>query len=142
MHRPAAETLGPLTLTKRVHGPWLAVRHATTAEVASLVLVGDERCPDMWRRIDTDQPVEAGKVADAHLMPLTEFGVAASIYPHSRVLSVYRIGMSRARRFGHPAGGYWAWEGEGIQRVKFPRGMVEALKLAVKDCNTLGRVPS
>jgi len=136
----AAPHLAPLTLTNRVRGPWLAIPHDAEAGVASIVLAGDERCPDMWRRVDAGQPVAAGKINGAHLMPLSTFGIACSIYPHSRVLSVYRIGMSRARRFGHPAGGYWAREGAGIQRIKFPRTIVEQLKAAVKDCNTLGVV--
>lgn len=140
--KPAAETLGPLTLKHRVDGPWLAVRAATPAEAASIVLVGDERCPDIWRRIDADQPVLTGDIRDGHLTPLRDFGVACTLYPHSRVLSVYRVTLSRARRFGHPAGGIVCWEGERVQRLKFPRTIVEQLKAAVKDCNTLGRVPS
>lgn len=137
--RSAAEAL---TLTRRIDGPWLAVRWNTEAEAASIVLVGDQRCPDMWRRVDAEQPVEAGKVADVNLTPLSEFGVFCTLYPHSRVMSVTRASISRARRYSHPAGGFWTWEGPRVQRVKIARTMVEVLKLAVKDCNTLGRVRS
>lgn len=140
--KSAAESLGPLTLTRRFDGPWLAVRDATPAEAASIVLAGDERCPDIWRRIDAEQEVLTGSVRDGHLTPLRDFGVACTIYPHSRVLSIYRVTLSRARRFGHPAGGIVCWEGERVQRVKFPRTLVEQLKAAVKDCNTLGTVRS
>lgn len=140
--KPAAETIGPLTLTRRIDGPFLAVRANTVAEAASIVLAGDDRCPDMWRLVDAEQPVAAGKVCDARLTPLSEFGVFCQLYPHSRVLSVVRASLSRVRRYEHPAGGFWTWDGPRVQRVKVPRSMIEPLKAAVRDCNTLGRVQS
>lgn len=140
--KSAAESLGPLTLTRRVDGPWLAVRAATPAEAASIVLAGDERCPDIWRRVDAEQPVLTGNIAGAHLMPLADFGVFCQLYPHSRELSVVRASLSRARRYDHPAGGIVCWEGERVQRIKILRTLVDQLKAAVKDCNTLGTVRS
>lgn len=139
---PAIETLGPLTLTRRFDGPWLAIPADAQAEIGAIVLAGDPRCPGMWRRLDADQPVLIGKIADAHLTPLSDFGICCTLYPHSRVLSAWVSGISRAKRYGHPAGGHWPWDGPRCARIKIARNVVELVKLAVKDCNIVGRVRS
>jgi hypothetical protein len=132
----------PLTLTRRFDGPWLAIRRVSVAEIHSIVLAGDPRAPDIWRRIDADQPVETGRVAEAQLTPLADFGVFCSLYPHSRVLSVYRATISRAHRPGLPSGhgAHWPWEGKRCDRIKIERSMWDLVAAAAKDCNTIGRV--
>ena len=139
---PAIETLGPLTLTQRYDGPWLAIPGGAPASVASLVIAGDPHTPGLWRRLDADQPPAHGSVAKAHLTPLADFGVFCTLYKHSRVLSVWVGGLSRARRLGHGAGEHWPWEGKRCDRIKIERNVVELLTLAVKDCNAMGRVPA
>jgi hypothetical protein len=139
---PAIETLGPLTLTRRRDGPWLAIRHGDTAEITSLVIAGDPRAPKLWRRIDADQPVETGNIETARLTPLSDFAVLCSLYPHSRVLSVWMGGISRAKRFGHTAGGHWPWEGARCDRIKVPRNLWDLVAAAAKDCNTIGPAPA
>lgn len=131
-----------LTLSRRCDGPWLAIPASARAEAASIVLVGDPRAPKMWRRLDADQPFAHGDVADARLTPLSDFGVFCTLYSHSRVLSVWVGGISRARRFGHPAGGHWEWEGKRCDRIRVERNVVELLREAVADCNALGQVRS
>lgn len=137
---PAIDTLGPLTLSRRLDGPWLAIPADARAEIGAIVLAGDPRAPKLWRRLDADRPTSHGEIAGARLTPLSDFGVFCTLYPHSRVLSVWVDGISRARRFGPNAGEHWPWEGKRCDRIRIARGAVELLKAAVADCNALGRV--
>lgn len=138
---PAIDTLGPapLALTRRVLGPWLAIRAGTPAEVTSIVLVADPRAPQMWRRVDVGSPIEVGRVGDVGLIPLADFGICCTLYSASRILSAWRAGLSRARS---PDGSHWEWEGARVDRIKIERShaTIDALRDAVRDCNTLGRV--
>lgn len=129
----------PLPLTRRVTGPWLAIRAGTPAEAASIVLACDPAASATYRRVDVGAPIMVGRIADATLIPLSDFGVSCTLYSASRVLSVWRSGLSRARRSdGTP----WAWEGARIERIKIDRApaTIELLRDAVRDCNTLGRL--
>jgi hypothetical protein len=136
--RPAVETLGPLTLTgrDRFDGPWLGIRHGRSAEASEVVLVGDPRSPRHWRRIDASQPVQIGTLDQCAVTPLALFGISCTMYSHSRVLSVWKTGeRTRARQYGHPAGGIWEWAGPRVDRIKIERGMLDLVTIAAKNCN-------
>lgn len=136
--RPAADTLGPLTLTARdeFDGPWLGIRYGQTAEASGVVLVGDPRAPRHWRRIDASQPVQIGTLDQCGVMPLSCFGISRTIYSHSRILSVWKTGQpSRARQFSNPAGGPWEWAGLRCDRIKLERGLLDLVKIAARNCN-------
>lgn len=141
MNASSAAATPPLTLTRRVDGPWLAIPDDLPAEADSIVLVDDPRSVGFWKRIAAHAPAEAGKLGDRRLIPLAHFGVAATFYRHTRVVSVYRIGISRARNwFNEPR----AWTGARVDRLKLvaTAATLDAIAAAVIDTNTLGRVRS
>lgn len=140
--RPAAETLGPLTLAARdeFDGPWLGIRHGMQAEAGAIVLVGDPRSPRHWRRIDASQPVQIGTLDQCSVTPLAHFAISCTMYSHSRVLSVWKTGQpTRARQYGHPAGGVWEWAGPRVDRIKLERGLLDLVAVAAKNCNAEAR---
>lgn len=140
--RPAAETLGPLTLQDRdrFDGPWLGIRHGHTAEASGIVLVGDPRCPRHWRRIDASQPVQIGTLDQCAVMPLAAFGVSCTMYAKSRVMSVWKTGArTTARQYGLPCGGVWEWAGGRVDRIKLERSLIDLVTIAAKNCNAEAR---
>lgn len=129
-----------LVLSLRCEGPWLAIRHGSLAVSESIVLVGDPRAPGMWRRVNAAAPAEVGRIENTQLTPLSDFGVSVTLYSHSRVLSVWRSGLSRAKRYHTRE--HWDWEGARIERLRVERSpaIVDLLRDAARDCNTLGVV--
>ncbi len=140
--RPAAETLGPLTLTShdRFDGPWLGIRYGHSAEASGIVLIGDPRAPRYWRMIDVAAPVQIGSLDQVGVMPLSAFGVSCTIYSKTRVLSVWKTGKrSTARQYGHPAGGVWEWAGGRCDRIRLSPVLLDLVTIAAKNCNTEAR---
>lgn len=133
--RPVAETLGPLALTERFTGPWLGVPSAAIPEAASVVLAGDPKAPGIWRSIDCDAPITTGPIETARLIPLADFTIGVTLYKHTRVISLVKRGISRARRHGHPAGGAVDWAGPRVERIRIARTLWPLVEEAAKDCN-------
>lgn len=144
MNMQSSAQVAPLTLTERVKGPWLAIRAGQPAEARSIVLVSEDECGrSIWRAIDIEAPALAGFTFGHCLTALADFGISVTMYRHTRVLSVWRSGRSRARFHNHPAGGLVHWAGPDCDRIKLPHlhSTLEAIADAARDCNTLGRVP-
>lgn len=137
--QPGIGAAEALILNQPIAGPWLGIRSEDEAEIASLVLCGELQSPECWRRTDAEQPPTSGYLANAHVVPLSAFGVTCSLYSHSKILSVRVIGASSARRFGHPAGGRWIWAGRSCDRIRVVRSAWNCVALAVDEMREAAR---
>lgn len=136
--RAAQDTRGPLTLTRAIDGPWLAIPLGAAAEIASLVLVSHPHAPGMWRSIDGDHPRVAGAIRGAGLTALADFNVGVSLYSHARVMSVYvaparptRARYLDIRGYPLPRLGYRRWEGKRCDRIRVARELWDHVAAAV-----------
>lgn len=118
-----------LPLEAQLTGPWLAIPNGAPARIGFLALVGDPALPGRWRSIDAEQPIQTGPTAPhARLTPLSDFGIACQLYPHTRVLSV--------RVVGSPAWKHQrAWDGAMVERVRIPAALWPLVAAAARDCN-------
>jgi len=133
----------PLVLTNAVEGPWLGVQNTGPASGETVILIGvPDR--DHWTLIDADQPVRTGLRAQSKATPLWDFGVGATLYAHSGLISFRALLPSRApaldwrgvRILGANSTRPWTGRADGslrgIQRVKIHSTMVDALREAVR----------
>ncbi|HRE44064.1 MAG TPA: hypothetical protein PKY87_08845 [Terricaulis sp.] len=112
-----------------ITGPWLAIPSGAPARVGFLALVGDPALQGRWRSIDAEQPIQTGPTAPAaKLTPLSDFGIACQLYPHTRVLSV-RVVASPAWKHQR------AWDGALVERVRVPAPLWPLVAAAARDCN-------
>ncbi len=127
MHSNAATVL-PLTADAAVEGVWLAIPRDKPACAASIVLAGDPRAPNLWRSISAEHGLTTGHVAGGGLTALSDFGIAVSLYPHTKVISV-RVIASPAWR------GQRVWAGALIERLRIASTLWPLVATAARSCN-------
>lgn len=132
-----AQATAPLALKARdrIDGPWLAVLADKPPEAAAVVLCGDPRAPQTWRSLDDDAPLRVGRAAHASLIALSDFAVACTLYPHSRVVALVKSGISRARRQGLRHAEPIQWAGARVERIRVARSLWPLVAAAAKDNN-------
>lgn len=112
-----------LTLTKRIDGPWLAIRSRIDfAGAGSVVLIDD----DHGRYIDADAETFRApfNLPARDLTPLSEFGLICTLYPHTRVISFVKARLGRR-----------AWAGARVERARVSRTLWDRVAEAAKSLN-------
>lgn len=118
----------PLAADDRVEGVWLAIPRAKSARAENIVLAGDPRAPGLWRSISAEHGLTTGHVAGGGLTALSDFGIAVSLYPHTKVISV-RVVASPAWR------GQRVWAGALIERLRIASTFWPLVAAAARSCN-------
>lgn len=123
------DTARPLVLTQRIDAPWLGVRRDWPATADSIALIGDPRAPGLYQIIDADQAGACGLLGRAELTPLEHFGVACTLYPHGKIVSVRIDAFARARC---PL----VWHGPDSDRIRVAPKLWDLVAAAVKAMRT------
>lgn len=117
-----------LSAADRVPGVWLAVPRGLLARAEHIVLAGDPRAPDAWRTISAEHGLVTGRVSAGGLTPLSDFGIAVSLYPHTKVISVRVVGSPAWR-------GQRVWGGPLIERLRIASTLWPLVSAAARECN-------
>jgi hypothetical protein len=125
LHQGAALALDT---ADEVKGVWLAIPRDMAACAENIVLAGDARAPNLWRTISAERGVTTGHVAGGGLTALSDFGIAISLYPHTRVISVRVIAAPAWR-------GQRMWDGAQIERLRIASTLWPLVAAAARDCN-------
>lgn len=112
-----------LTLTQRIDTPWLAIRERLDPAIASSVVLIDGA---QGFYIDDEAVTFRApfNLPARGLIPLTDFGVFASLYAHTRVVSFVKGRLGRR-----------AWTGPRVDRIRVSRLHWDRVAEAVKSLN-------